>query len=356
MYSLRGLEAECAVGFAHGVGTGPEEGFFFVVEGVIDDFLPAGAAQNHGYAYADVVLAIFTFEVYAARYHFFLVFDDGLGHVGGSGSGSIPGRGAQHLGEGGTAHHGIGYYLVERGLVEQLGDGNTLVGGKAHQRYHGGIAVSADDDALYFVGVGVECFAQVTFEARAVEGSAHTDDTVLGEDGRFLYEVGHRVHGVAYAHDDGVGRVGQHILGNTLDDACVDTDELFAGHARLAGYARGDDDDVGAGRLGVVVGYAAYFGVESEQCGRLSHVEGFAFGHALFDVEQYDFTCHFVERQNIGAGCAYISGAYYGNFCHDFSIKGVIQSFLRCCKAMFLHHDKGKMNFFCGKISVIKIR
>lgn len=81
---------------------------------------------------------------------------------------------------------------------------------------------------------------------------------------------------------------------------------------------RGDDDDVGAGRLGVVVGYATDFGVESEQCGRLSHVEGFAFGHALLDVEQYNFACHFVERQYIGTGRAHIAGTYNSDFCHNF--------------------------------------
>ena len=64
---------------------------------------------------------------------------------------------------------------------------------------------------------------------------------------------GENLHGDG---DGGVDGVGDHVdhrlgairgdgLGEARDDAGVDLEEVVAGHAGLAGDARGDDDDVG---------------------------------------------------------------------------------------------------------------
>jgi len=80
------------------------------------------------------------------------------------------------------------------------------------------------------------------------------DEAVAGQ-GRGLprYHT-HGVHGVGELHDDGVGRLLESVLGYALDDAGVGVDEVLPAHARLAGHARGDDHDIGAGGVLPVVG------------------------------------------------------------------------------------------------------
>ena len=67
-------------------------------------------------------------------------------------------------------------------------------------------------------------------------------------------DVAHRVERVGDDDEDGVGRDGR---GADRDDAAHDAgvlgQQVVAAHARLAGQAGGDDDDVRAGRVGVVV-------------------------------------------------------------------------------------------------------
>src|SRR3712207_9251812 len=76
-------------------------------------------------------------------------------------------------------------------------------------------------------------------------------------------------------------------------------------HARLAGQARGDDDDVGA--LGALVGPAADaddLRLEALDGAGLVHVEGQALGLALDDVGQHDGLEDVVLREAEGGGRA----------------------------------------------------
>ena len=71
------------------------------------------------------------------------------------------------------------------------------------------------------------------------------------------------------------------------DDARVLGQQVVAAHARLAGQAGGDHDDVGAGRVGVVVG-ARDGAVVPDDRRRLREVERLALGQPLDDVDQDD--------------------------------------------------------------------
>ena len=51
-----------------------------------------------------------------------------------------------------------------------------------------------------------------------------------------------------------VGRVLHHLAHNVAHDLEVSVEQIVAAHARLAGNARGDDDDIGVSRRRVVVG------------------------------------------------------------------------------------------------------
>src|SRR5439155_24463643 len=71
------------------------------------------------------------------------------------------------------------------------------------------------------------------------------------------------------------------------DDFGVDLDQIVAAHARLARDAGGDDDDIGAGDIGIVV--AAFDdGVVALDRRALNDVEGLALRHALDDVAEDD--------------------------------------------------------------------
>jgi len=77
-------------------------------------------------------------------------------------------------------------------------------------------------------------------------------------------KVGHGVHRVADNNNDGVGRMLQYVFGNCFYNACVNTDQLFPCHARFAGYARGNNGNIGAGSFGIVVGAAGYLCVKAQ--------------------------------------------------------------------------------------------
>ena len=58
-----------------------EQGFFIGIQVQFEHFLDAVFTQYDGYADADILLAVFAFEVSAARNDFFLVADDRLDHT-----------------------------------------------------------------------------------------------------------------------------------------------------------------------------------------------------------------------------------------------------------------------------------
>ena len=84
-----------------------------------------------------------------------------------------------------------------------------------------------------------------------------------------------------------LGECGRGLLGDAADDARVLGEQVVAAHARLAREARGDDDDVGARGLGVVV-RAGDPRVVADHRRRLGEIEGLALGQPLDDVDEHD--------------------------------------------------------------------
>ena len=77
------------------------------------------------------------------------------------------------------------------------------------------------------------------------------------------------------------------LLDDAAHDARVLGQQVVAAHARLAGEAGGDDDDVRAGGVGVVIG-AGDAHVVADDRRRLGQVERFALRQALDDIDQHD--------------------------------------------------------------------
>ena len=206
------------------------------------------AADDRGNADADVLLAVLAVEVAAAGNHLLLVVEDSLDHHRCACSRSIPGRRADEFGQRGSADHRVGDGLFEL-LRSELRNGNAVDRGFRYERNHRRVAVAADDHAVDIVDVSARGLGQVALEAGRVQCAAHADDTVLRESRSLQGQVGQRVHRVGNHDDDGAGRVLDDVLDHALHNAGVRADQLLAGHARLAGNARGDDHHIRIGGL-----------------------------------------------------------------------------------------------------------
>jgi hypothetical protein len=105
--------------------------------------------------------------------------------------------------------------------------------------------------------------------------------------------------------------VGLDALADGLHDLQVDADQVVAAHARLARHAGGDDADVGARDVGVVVG-ALQGHVRAEDGRGLGDVQRLALRGAFGDVEQ-DHVAQGFARGHVGQGAADHAGADKGD-------------------------------------------
>src|SRR4030042_98407 len=90
-------------------------------------------------------------------------------------------------------------------------------------------------------------------------------------------DLAHGVHGVGEDDDVGFRRNLERLLGHAGDDAGVRVHQVLAAHARLAGHAGGDDDDVGAGGA-LPVGGAADADIGADDGAGGGQVQGLAPG------------------------------------------------------------------------------
>ena len=100
-------------------------------------------------------------------------------------------------------------------------------------------------------------------------------------------------------------------LHHRADDPGVLGQEVVAAHARLAGQARGHDDDLAAGRVRVVV-RAGHLGVVADDRGGLGEVERLALRQPLDDVDEDDVGEAGLDDP-LGRGGADVAGADDGD-------------------------------------------
>ena len=89
-------------------------------------------------------------------------------------------------------------------------------------------------------------------------------------------------------------------------------DEIVAAHARFAGDAGGNNDDVRILDTGVGIS-ARDLGIETFNGRRFDQVEGFPLRSSFHDIEKNDVTELF-ESSEMGKGAADIAGADEGDF------------------------------------------
>src|SRR5690606_10422509 len=101
---------------AYRFGAFRECGLFRYAEWEIEDTLPAAFAQYHRYAEVDVFLVILAFEEDRRGKEFLLVAHNAFHHCRRGGTGRIPCRRTDELGQCSAAHHGVGHNLILLGF------------------------------------------------------------------------------------------------------------------------------------------------------------------------------------------------------------------------------------------------
>jgi len=153
-------------------------------------------------------------------------------------------------------------------------------------------------------------------EPRRVEHARHADDHVVRQAREFAQRPDHRVERVGDADDEGVRGVLLDAFADRFHHFQVDAQQVVAAHARLARHAGGDDADIGARDIGVIIG-ALHHGVEAFGGTRLRDVERFALRGAFGDVEQHH-VAKFLDGGQVGQRAADLTGADEGDLgsCH----------------------------------------
>ncbi len=131
----------------------------------------------------------------------------------------------------------------------------------ARQRHHR-IAVASQHEGGHILDGYVEFTRQEIAEAGAVEHARHADNLVLRQTRHALKRPDHGVERVGDADHKGVRRIFLDPCADLLHDLQVDFEEVVAAHARLPRNARGDDDDIRALDVRIVV-HALESGIEA---------------------------------------------------------------------------------------------
>ena len=233
--------------------------------------------------------AVFAFAEGGAGDDAVLVLEIRLGHGDGAPGGAEEGRAfAEQLDDLGPGFAGPGGQLLDlllRGDFLERHSADRRQAGKGH---HVG-AVAAEDGAGDIGHRYAELHGDERPPTGGVQRAGHADDLMLGEAGQLVKGIDHSVERVGDDDAERLGSVLFDAVGNRGDDLEVYGEQVFPGHAGLAGLAGGDDHDVGS--LNVLIGRGPdEVGIVVSVGGHLHQVQGFALGRIfeLGDVEDDD--------------------------------------------------------------------
>jgi hypothetical protein len=185
--------------------------------------------------------------------------------------------------------------------------------------------VAAEDEGGDVFDGDVELLGDEGAEAGRVEDAGHADDALAVELRLSVGGLGHRVERVRHDDEDGVRRVGGDFADDVGHDLVVGLQEVVAAHARLARDASGDDDDVGVGGVGIVVG-ADDVRVALLNGHGLEQVESFALGDAFDDIDEDDVG-ELLGGDPVGGGGSYVAGSddgdFFAHWCSLFSYESI---------------------------------
>ena len=186
--------------------------------------------------------------------------------------------------------------------------------GEAHQGHHL-VAVAAQDRRVDVLRIEAGLHGDERLHAAAVQHARLADHPLAREAAELVRQVGHRVERVGHHDDDAVGRVLDDLFDHAGHDAGVDAHQVFTRHARLAGNAGGDDDDIGVGGVGHIGGTDGVDCVARDGAG-LDQVEHLALGQSVHHIHQDDLTAA-RDHRPMGDRRADKPGADNADFAHE---------------------------------------
>ena len=177
--------------------------------------------------------------------------------------------------------------------------------------------MSAEDEGGDVLHADFQFFGDKRPEAGGIEHAGHADHALAGKSAELVGGLRHGVERVGDDDQDAVRRMLHDLADHVRHDFVVGVEQVVAAHAGLARNSGGDDDDVGVGGVGVVVG-ADDVGVALLDGHGFEQVEALALRHAFDDVDENDVG-EFLRGDPVGGGCAHVSGTYDAYFlAHDF--------------------------------------
>ena len=186
----------------------------------------------------------------------------------------------------GALNNGVDLFLAGKAHRDQVWHRNAGHCRVSDHRNHR-VAMAAKDKAGHVLYRHVEFIGKEMAEAAGIEHTRHADNHVVRQAGKFAQSPDHRVERVGDANDECVRRIGRDAFANGLHHLQIDAEQIVAAHAGLARHASGDDDDVCACDIGIIVAAGDCRVKAFNRCA-LRQVERFALRHAFDDVEQHN--------------------------------------------------------------------
>src|SRR3984893_3556138 len=281
------LDVDHRYEFLHGGDALVELCFLIRSEFDLDDLLDPLSSEFYRHADEETMDAILSIEVGGAGENLFLVFEDGLDHLGdGSRRGVVRGPGLEMFYDLGAAVAGALHDALQSRLIHEFSDRNSGNSGIARKRDHG-VAVSTEDEGGNVLDADFEFLGDKSAEAGGVENTGHADDAFAWEAAHLIGGLGHGVEGIGDHDEDAVRRVAHDLADYVIHDFVVGIQKVITAHTGLARNSGGDDDDVGVGRVGVVV-RSDNVGITLLDRHGLEQVETFSLGDALHNVNEDD--------------------------------------------------------------------
>src|SRR6185312_1897579 len=188
--------------------------------------------------------------------------------------------------------------------------------------------MAAEDECRDIFDANFQFVGDEGAEAGGVENAGHPDNALAGEAAHFVSRLGHRVERIRDDDQNAIRGMLNNFADYIFHDFVVRVQQVIAAHTGLARNSGGDNDDVGVGGVGVIVG-AEDVGIALLDRHGLEQVEGFALRHAFNDVDEDDVG-EFFGGDPVGGCRADVSRTYDAYFLsHEFSFSERSRAFNR---------------------------
>ena len=176
--------------------------------------------------------------------------------------------------------------------------------------------MTAEHERVRVLDRHAELFRNEGPKTRRVEHARHPQHALAREARCLDRDVAHGIERVGDHDQDRVRREAHGLLHHRPHDPRVLRQEIVPTHARLPRQPRGHDNDIGAGRIGVIV-RAEDPCIVADHRRRLGEIQALARRQPFDDVDQHEVGQARLGDA-LGGRCAHVPGADHGDLvaCH----------------------------------------